>query len=84
MIKIPYGKTFLEFDEARYGAAVIESRIGDLKAEGDEGKEREGEKQPADEDAALGAVSGTGGWICHVMRGPDSDCVCGRISRRGR
>jgi len=35
MIKIPYGRTFLDFDEARYGAAVIESRIGELKAEGD-------------------------------------------------
>jgi len=34
MVRIPYGKTFIEFDEARYGACVLESRIGELKAEG--------------------------------------------------
>ena len=35
MIRILYGKGAIEFDEARYGADVIESRIGELKAEGD-------------------------------------------------
>ena len=35
MVKILYGKGAIEFDEARYGADVIESRIGELKAEGD-------------------------------------------------
>ena len=35
MTKILYGKGGMEFDEARYGAGVIESRIGELKAEGD-------------------------------------------------
>jgi len=34
MIKIPYGRTFLDFDAARYGAGVILSRIGELKAGG--------------------------------------------------
>ena len=35
MVRILYGKGGIEFDEARYGANVIESRIGELKAEGD-------------------------------------------------
>ena len=35
MVKILYGKGGIEFDETRYGAGVIESRIGELKAEGD-------------------------------------------------
>ena len=35
MTRILYGKGAIEFDEARYGANVIESRIGELKAEGD-------------------------------------------------
>lgn len=35
MTKILYGKGGIEFDEARYAAGVIESRIGELKAEGD-------------------------------------------------
>ena len=35
MVRILYGKDGIEFDEARYGAGVIESRIGELKAEGD-------------------------------------------------
>ena len=35
MTRILYGKGAIEFDEARYGAGVIESRIGELKAEGD-------------------------------------------------
>ena len=35
MVKILYGKGAIEFDEARHGADVIESRIGELKAEGD-------------------------------------------------
>ena len=35
MVKVLYGKGAIEFDEARYGAGVIESRIGELKAEGD-------------------------------------------------
>ena len=34
MTRILYGKGAIEFDEARYGADVIESRIGELKAEG--------------------------------------------------
>ena len=34
MIRVPYGKGGIEFDEARYGANVIESRIGELKATG--------------------------------------------------
>ena len=38
MTRIPYGKGAIEFDETRYGADVIESRIGELKAEG-EGRE---------------------------------------------
>ena len=38
MVRIPYGKGGIEFDETRYGAGVIESRIGELKAEG-EGRE---------------------------------------------
>ena len=38
MVKILYGKSAIEFDETRYGAGVIESRIGELKAEG-EGRE---------------------------------------------
>ena len=33
MLKIPYGKTFIEFDET--GANVLTSRIDELKAEGD-------------------------------------------------
>ena len=32
MVRIPYGKTFIEFDET--GASVLTSRIGELKAEG--------------------------------------------------
>ena len=32
MVKILYGKGGIEFDEARHGANVIESRIGELKA----------------------------------------------------
>ena len=32
MTRILYGKGGIEFDEARYGASVIESRIGELKA----------------------------------------------------
>ena len=35
MTRILYGRGAIEFDEARYGAGVIESRIGELKAEGD-------------------------------------------------
>ena len=35
MVRVLYGKGAIEFDEARYGADVIESRIGELKAEGD-------------------------------------------------
>ena len=35
MVGILYGKGAIEFDEARYGANVIESRIGELKADGD-------------------------------------------------
>ena len=35
MTRILYGKGAIEFDAARYGADVIESRIGELKAEGD-------------------------------------------------
>ena len=35
MTQVLYGKGGIEFDEARYGANVIESRIGELKAEGD-------------------------------------------------
>ena len=35
MVKILYGKGGIEFDAARYGASVIESRIGELKAAGD-------------------------------------------------
>ena len=35
MTRILYGKAAIEFDEARYGANVIESRIGELKAEDD-------------------------------------------------
>ena len=35
MTRILYGKGSIEFDEARCGAGVIESRIGELKAEGD-------------------------------------------------
>ena len=35
MTRILYGKGGIDFDEARYGAAVLESRIGELKAEGD-------------------------------------------------
>ena len=31
----PLRQGWIEFDEARYGAGVIESRIGELKAEGD-------------------------------------------------
>ena len=38
MVRVLYGKDAIEFDEARYGADVIESRIGGLKAEG-EGRE---------------------------------------------
>ena len=38
MVRVLYGKGAIEFDEARYGADVIESRIGELKAEG-EGRE---------------------------------------------
>ena len=38
MTRILYGKGAIEFDAARYGAGVIESRIGELKAEG-EGRE---------------------------------------------
>ena len=38
MVRILYGKGAIEFDAARYGAGVIESRIGELKAEG-EGRE---------------------------------------------
>ena len=34
MVRVLYGKGAIEFDEARYGADVIESRIGELKAEG--------------------------------------------------
>ena len=34
MVKILYGKGGIEFDAARYGAGVIESRIGELKATG--------------------------------------------------
>ena len=34
MTRILYGKGAIEFDEARYGADVIVSRIGELKAEG--------------------------------------------------
>ena len=34
MIKILYGKGAIEIDETRYDAAVIESRIGELKATG--------------------------------------------------
>ena len=36
MVRILYGKGGIEFDETRYGANVIESRIGELKA-GDDG-----------------------------------------------
>ena len=32
MVHIPYGKTFIDFDET--GASVLTSRIGELKAEG--------------------------------------------------
>ena len=35
MVQVLYGKGAIEFDEARYGADVIESRIGELKAEGE-------------------------------------------------
>ena len=35
MVRVLYGKGAIEFDETRYGADVIESRIGELKAEGD-------------------------------------------------
>ena len=35
MTKILYGKGAIAFDAARYGANVIESRIGELKADGD-------------------------------------------------
>ena len=35
MVRILYGKGAIEFDEARYGAGVIESRISELKAEGE-------------------------------------------------
>ena len=35
MTRILYGRGAIEFDEARHGANVIESRIGELKAEGD-------------------------------------------------
>ena len=35
MVKILYGKGGIEFDAARHGANVIESRIGELKAAGD-------------------------------------------------
>jgi len=35
MIKILYGKGGIDFDETRYGAAVLESRIGELKAAAD-------------------------------------------------
>ena len=38
MVRVLYGKGAIEFDEARYGADVIESRIGELKAAG-EGRE---------------------------------------------
>ena len=34
MVKILYGKGGIEFDAARYGAGVIESRISELKASG--------------------------------------------------
>ena len=35
MVKILYGKGGIDFDETRYGAHVLESRIGELKAAGD-------------------------------------------------
>ena len=35
MTRIPYGKGAIEFDETKYGASVIESRIGELKSKGD-------------------------------------------------
>ena len=34
MTRIPYGKGAIEFDETKYGASVIESRIGELKSKG--------------------------------------------------
>lgn len=62
MIRIPYGKSFIEFDEQ--GAPVLSSRIGELRAEGS-GEEivRAAMKNPIDSPR-----------LCELARGK-KDCV---------
>lgn len=58
MIRIPYGKTYLEIDEK--GAPVLSSRISELKAEGNGAENvRKAMEEPIDSPRVKELASGS-------------------------